>query len=101
MVDARKKRLGRAASPESPATAALPGLTRWPRSEPSRAEDTTDLASGWDDSALDAGEPSDRYEDRGRIGRGGMAEIRRVFDRKLRRELAMKVLDWECVFRPT
>jgi serine/threonine-protein kinase len=41
------------------------------------------------DEPFDAGE---RYEDRGRIGLGGMAEIRRVFDRRLRRVVAMKVL---------
>jgi eukaryotic-like serine/threonine-protein kinase len=38
------------------------------------------------------GDP-DRYFDRGLIARGGMAEVRRVFDYKLRRTLAMKILD--------
>lgn len=37
-------------------------------------------------------EIADRYEDRGPIGRGGMGEVRRVFDRRLECELAMKIL---------
>ena len=39
-------------------------------------------------------DPSERYEDRGRVGTGGMAEVRRVWDPELRRTTAMKVL-WE------
>ena len=38
-----------------------------------------------------------RYEDRGPIGRGGMGEVRRVFDRHLDRVLAMKVLSEDLV----
>lgn len=34
-----------------------------------------------------------RYEDIKRIGRGGHAEVRRVWDRELRRSVAMKILD--------
>jgi serine/threonine-protein kinase len=34
----------------------------------------------------------ERYEDRGVIGRGGVGEVRRVFDRKLQRVVAMKTL---------
>lgn len=34
----------------------------------------------------------ERYEDRGPIGRGGMGEVRRVYDRALDRLLAMKIL---------
>lgn len=34
----------------------------------------------------------DRYEDRGVLGQGGMGEVRRVFDRELRREVARKTL---------
>jgi len=33
-----------------------------------------------------------RYEDRGSIGRGGVGEVRRVFDKKLQRVVAMKTL---------
>ncbi len=33
-----------------------------------------------------------RYEDRGVLGRGGMGEVRRVFDRQIRREVARKTL---------
>jgi formylglycine-generating enzyme required for sulfatase activity/tRNA A-37 threonylcarbamoyl transferase component Bud32 len=35
-----------------------------------------------------------RYEDRGLIGRGGMGEVRRVFDRNMNRCVALKVLPW-------
>ena len=38
-----------------------------------------------------------RYEDRGPIGRGGMGEVRRVYDRHLDRMLAMKILAPELV----
>jgi len=34
-----------------------------------------------------------RYEDRGLLGRGGMGEVRRVWDRQLERTVAMKILD--------
>src|SRR5690349_8231374 len=43
---------------------------------------------------------ADRYEDRGRIARGGMGEVRRVFDHALGRALAMKVMSWEMVDSP-
>lgn len=36
-----------------------------------------------------------RYEDRGRISEGGMGEIRRVYDRRLERDLARKTLLWD------
>ena len=36
-----------------------------------------------------------RYEDLGRIARGGMGEVRRVRDREMNRILAMKILSWE------
>lgn len=36
--------------------------------------------------------PTQRFEDRGEIARGGMSSVRRVFDRLVMRELAMKVL---------
>ncbi|MGH2500665.1 MAG: protein kinase domain-containing protein, partial [Candidatus Limnocylindria bacterium] len=35
---------------------------------------------------------ADRYELRERIGRGGMAEVHRAFDRQLGREVAVKLL---------
>ena len=41
------------------------------------------------------GRERDRYRDLGVIARGGMAEVRRVWDVKLRRGLAMKILDWD------
>lgn len=36
-----------------------------------------------------------RYYDVALIAHGGMSEVRRVWDEKLRRTLAMKILDWE------
>ncbi|NOY27926.1 MAG: serine/threonine protein kinase, partial [Oligoflexia bacterium] len=36
--------------------------------------------------------PDQRYEDQGLLGRGGMGEVRRVYDRQLRRSIAMKIL---------
>lgn len=38
-----------------------------------------------------------RYEDRGLIAAGGMGEVRRVFDRVLQRELAMKLIREELM----
>ncbi len=39
----------------------------------------------------------ERYHDAGRIGRGGMAEVRRVRDHTLGRLVAMKMLPWDSV----
>ena len=36
--------------------------------------------------------PTDRYQDLGCLGSGGMGEVRRVRDRELQRSVAMKVL---------
>ncbi|MCA9560987.1 MAG: cyclic nucleotide-binding domain-containing protein [Myxococcales bacterium] len=36
---------------------------------------------------------TERFDDRGEIGRGGMSTVRRVFDRSLLRDSALKVLD--------
>ncbi|MGE0790853.1 MAG: SUMF1/EgtB/PvdO family nonheme iron enzyme [Sandaracinaceae bacterium] len=55
--------------------------TRGPRSAP--------LASS-SESALPV-----RYEDLGRVARGGSAEVRRVRDRTMKREVVMKILGWE------
>lgn len=41
---------------------------------------------------LDRAPSAERYEDRGELGRGGMAEVDRVFDRELNRTLARKTL---------
>lgn len=41
-----------------------------------------------------------RYVDLGRIGRGGMGEVRRVFDRELGRILAVKLIATRLVRRP-
>jgi eukaryotic-like serine/threonine-protein kinase len=38
-----------------------------------------------------------RYEDRALIARGAMGEIRRVYDHRLRRVVAMKLLSWELI----
>lgn len=41
-----------------------------------------------------------RYQDRGFIGRGGMGEVRRVFDARMNRCVAMKILAWELIDVP-
>lgn len=58
----------------------------------------TELVSN-DDAPFDDTEPkesrsvsSSRYEDRRLIGLGGMGEVRRVYDKRLRRNVAMKIL---------
>ena len=42
----------------------------------------------------------DRYEDLGRIARGGMGDVRRVRDRAMGRVLAMKLMPWEMLDSP-
>ena len=42
----------------------------------------------------------DRYEDRGHLGRGGSSVVRRVFDRRLEREVVLKVLGWKHLSPP-
>lgn len=44
--------------------------------------------------------PWERYEDLGRIGRGGMGEVRRVFDRVMGRAVAMKLIHAEIGDHP-
>jgi hypothetical protein len=58
-----------------------------PTMAPTPASDTSSPSP-----ALDFDDAASRYEDRGLLGRGGMGEVRLVFDRRLNRELAMKVL---------
>jgi serine/threonine-protein kinase len=48
-----------------------------------------------------AGALSDRYDDLGRIGMGGMGEVRRMRDRRLGRTVAMKFLRPELATRDT
>ena len=43
---------------------------------------------------------ADRYEDRGLLARGGMGEVRRVFDRRLQCIVAMKLLSWPLLDTP-
>jgi len=50
-------------------------------------------AQTWSDELDEpSSSPEQRYEDRGLLGRGGMGEVRRVYDRQLRRTMAMKVM---------
>ena len=62
-----------------------------------------DPASGEGDFTLDLapGAPSERYTDLGLIGQGGMAEVRRVRDHQLDRDLAMKIIDGSFMARPS
>jgi serine/threonine-protein kinase len=56
-----------------------------------------------DDDRGDDGDPSDddgRLADRGEIARGGQGVIRKVFDRRLERYVALKVIDPELANRP-
>ncbi|MCB9766418.1 MAG: serine/threonine protein kinase, partial [Alphaproteobacteria bacterium] len=55
---------------------------------------TLDLGPPQATPTPDAPALPERYEDLGLLGRGGMGEVRRVFDRKLRRALAMKLTRW-------
>ncbi|AKT43788.1 uncharacterized protein CMC5_080250 [Chondromyces crocatus] len=74
-----------------------------------RAHDTADSMDHTPDvplSMVDSSERtrgvplSERYEDLGRIARGGMGDVRRVRDQMMQRTLAMKVLPWEMLDSP-
>ncbi len=52
------------------------------------------------DAQTPSGRPTDRYQNLGLLGRGGMAEVRRVRDRSLNRTMAMKVIRPELMRRP-
>ncbi|MCG8455052.1 MAG: serine/threonine-protein kinase, partial [Holophagales bacterium] len=61
----------------------------------SGAGDTISTLSELDDGLRAPALPTaveEIYEDRGEIGHGGMGAVRRVFDRRLRREAALKIL---------
>jgi eukaryotic-like serine/threonine-protein kinase len=73
-----------------------PGLTLAPESEPG----ATFSGEGINEQS-GASVTSGRYADLGIIGRGGMAEVRRVQDRQLGRNLAMKIIDAELMRFPT
>jgi len=42
----------------------------------------------------------ERYRDLGRIGQGGMGEVRRVLDTRLGRKMAMKIMHPELLHLP-
>ena len=83
--------VGAGASMPLPSSASAEEEERLP---PSRAS-VPAPASGPVSMPLDA-----RYEDLGRIGRGGMGEVRRVRDHALGRVLAMKLLPWDLLEVP-
>jgi len=43
----------------------------------------------------------ERYRDEGLIATGGMGEVRRVYDHTLQRSLAMKIIRWSLLERPS
>ncbi|MGH1340281.1 MAG: protein kinase domain-containing protein [Nannocystales bacterium] len=49
---------------------------------------------------LDASEPGERYRDQGRLGRGGMGEVRLCTDVRIGREVALKVIRDERAGQP-
>ncbi|MFT4626231.1 MAG: WD40 repeat protein/tRNA A-37 threonylcarbamoyl transferase component Bud32 [Myxococcota bacterium] len=60
-----------------------------------RLPPTIDELTTWDpggENPVAAAERVQRYEDRGLLGRGGMGDVKRVHDHRLRRDVAMKVL---------
>ena len=61
-----------------------------------RPADADELTAETDERAR----PTDRYEDLGPIGVGGMGEVRRVRDRDLNRTLAMKTIRADWMARP-
>ncbi|AUX41614.1 protein kinase [Sorangium cellulosum] len=65
---------------------------------PASPEQQEDRSPGLLDPA--ASSPWERFEDLGRIGRGGMGEVRRVRDRVMGRVLAMKILPPELSHEP-
>ncbi|MEM1206634.1 MAG: serine/threonine-protein kinase [Acidobacteriota bacterium] len=76
-------------------------FTRWLQDHSgSAASDRSDTAMALSRSPVEEelAEPAlpktveEQYEDRGIIGQGGMGSVRRVFDRRLRREAALKLL---------
>ena len=77
----------------------------WVSSGHSLGADTINLDSIAHESASAAPEPlprprsGSRYQDLGPIGMGGMAEVRRVYDRDLDRTLAMKIIRTELMVK--
>jgi serine/threonine-protein kinase len=63
-------------------------------SDPSAAEITLPVDASTDELEMLGQSQAHlrRYDDQGLLGRGGIGEVRRVYDRDLRREVAMKVL---------
>ena len=87
---------------DAPTDAEAPDEGTTVRSDGAQPEPTVDSGSSADSSGVQAAGPyaavlPERYEDRGHIGRGGSSEVRRVFDRRLEREVVLKVLGWKHV----
>ncbi|MCK6523569.1 bifunctional serine/threonine-protein kinase/formylglycine-generating enzyme family protein [Myxococcota bacterium] len=60
-------------------------------------DETTWSPDGGQAESAPVSSAEERYHDLGLIARGGMGEVRRVWDQKLRVPVAMKVLGWELL----
>ena len=72
-----------------PATRSRPTLAMWSQDDPPPPDPAAPAAVR---PTVAPEDWAQRYDDRGPIGMGGMGEVRRVYDRVLRRTLAMKIL---------
>ena len=77
-------------------TVAVSGLAE----EPSPSDPTETVGVGID-VQVDVDNSGERYEDLGRLGLGGIGDVRKVRDHKLGRLLAMKIIHRELMDRPS
>ncbi|MCA9537706.1 MAG: SUMF1/EgtB/PvdO family nonheme iron enzyme [Myxococcales bacterium] len=68
--------------------------------DPTHTIDVAPLTESVESPELAFTAPSKRYLDQGRIAKGGMGDVRRVYDHRLSRSVAMKVMRWEMLENP-
>ena len=78
----------------------MAGLLKWLRGGRSAEDEAQPEAQVGEAGAEPQSELLERFEDQGEIGRGGTSSIRRVLDRNLLRQTAMKVLDPALASQP-